>query len=88
MSHSYYKIAFGGYMITKDNEPLWEVRTLKQAREDVRELNITTAAKKDRELTRLAKEFTRAAMAGDFEVAEKIDKQLKDLFSKVKEAAE
>jgi hypothetical protein len=39
MSYSYYKIAFGGYMVTKDNEPVWEVQTLKQAREDVRDLN-------------------------------------------------
>lgn len=39
MSYSYYKKVSGGYMVTHDDEPIWEVRTLKQAREDVRDLN-------------------------------------------------
>lgn len=38
MKHSYYKLAVGGYMVCCNDEPLWEVKTKKQAELDIKEL--------------------------------------------------
>jgi hypothetical protein len=39
-TYTYYKLAFGGYMVAKNNEPLWKVNTRRQAIQDCKDLEL------------------------------------------------
>lgn len=38
--YSYYPLAFGGFMVCVNGEPIWEVETEEQAQQDCEEMEV------------------------------------------------